>query len=164
MLITSLTARELEYCYDLASRRQTENLAMGRRDAYGFSGGNGLALHQHGVMCEFSASKALRIPFRETRLGEPDLDPDIQVRGRTRHHYDLIVHHPKEDDPNQRFVLVTHDARHPNFCLRGWLYGRECQYRRFWLDPTGTRPAFFVPQWRLRPIETLEAIPVIETG
>ena len=163
MPIVTLTKAERDYALSLALKRQTENLSLGRRDAYGFSGANGLLLHQHGVLCEFATAKGLRIQFRETTLGAPDIGRDIQVRGATRHHYGLIVHN--EDPDHHRFVLTTHEQGSDEFHIRGWFYGRECKEPRFWRTSTG-RPAFFVPQRLLHPIKTLvlEAIPVIETS
>lgn len=154
MLIVIINRDEWLYALDIARRRQTENLAAKRRDAYGFDGKNGLFLHQQGCLCEYGTSKGLGIPFRETKLGDADLGDDIQVRGPLQHRHSLIVHDDEKDKDNHRFVLTTREIGTPEFHIRGWLYGHECKQQRFWRTSTG-RPAFFVPQRFIRPIETL---------
>lgn len=69
----------------------------------------------------------------------------IQVRTRTKHSYDLIVH---PDDPDEKvFVLVT--GLPPRFRVHGWAIGAFCKDMKHWKDPAGGRPAFFVPKSEL---------------
>jgi hypothetical protein len=37
-------------------------------------------------------------------------------------------------------------APHPRYVLHGWAWGKDCQQQKYWSDPTGHRPAYFVPQ------------------
>jgi hypothetical protein len=80
-------------------------------------------------------------------LGADDVGA-VQVRTRSRHDYDLILH---PSDPDERaFVLVTGVA--PEFHIVGWIWGREGKRPEYWDDPARGRPAFFVPQRALYPM------------
>jgi hypothetical protein len=69
----------------------------------------------------------------------------------------------KNDRPDDRFVLVTGLAPE-GFAFRGWLYAREGQLPKYWEDRSGcNRPAFFVPQSVLRPMEELRPLIVTAT-
>jgi hypothetical protein len=63
--------------------------------------------------------------------------------------------HPGDKDQDELpFVLVHPEA--PKFHLMGWCYGHEGKQQKYWADKQRSdRPAFFVPQTDLRPIETL---------
>lgn len=74
-----------------------------------------------------------------------------EVRG-TRYSYGKLLLHPKDRD-EQIFILVT--GLPPTFCLVGWIKGKDGKNPKFWSDPVGGRPAFFVPQTSLNPIEEL---------
>lgn len=78
---------------------------------------------------------------------------DKQVRHTVYANGALIIY--PEDDPEQRFVLVT--GRAPNYVLRGWLRGKDAQDKGhdhpWWTDPPKKRsPSWWVPQSALRPL------------
>jgi hypothetical protein len=64
----------------------------------------------------------------------------------------LIVQ--KGENPDKRFVLVT--IQDQKTLLHGWCHGREAMKDEFWADPAGGRPAYFVGQSFLRPMESLK--------
>jgi hypothetical protein len=77
-----------------------------------------------------------------TFKSKPDVDPDIDVRTRRRHDYDLLVR--SGEVFTRKFVLVTGTL--PTFCVRGWIQGRDAR-RDEWKKSYGGRPsAWFVPQ------------------
>jgi hypothetical protein len=145
-----LTPVELELAAFIASKRQTENLFKRRPDAHGAPREGGWQLHVEGAAGELAVAKWAD-KFWSGNLGDLDADDvgRIQVRTRSRHDYDLIIH-PSDPD-NRAFVLVTGLA--PHFVLRGWIWGAEGKRPEYWRDPAGGRPAFFVPQAALRPME-----------
>jgi hypothetical protein len=84
-----------------------------------------------------------------------DLNADdvgsLQVRQTSGLSNSLIVHPSDKDD--RKFILVTGTA--PIFFIRGWMMGIDAKQQRFWKDPAGGRPAYFVPQSELRDINLL---------
>jgi hypothetical protein len=88
---------------------------------------------------------------KEARRGSDDL-PGMDIKTRSRHSFDLIVQ--KNENPDQRFVLVTIEDQ--KTLLHGWCYGEEAMQDRFWADPARGRPAYFVGQSFLRSMESLK--------
>ena len=146
----SLSPIELELAAIIGVKRQTENLFRRRQDAYGASKEGGWSLHIEGAAGEMAVAKAFN-RYWQGNLGDlraDDVDK-LQVRTRSRHDYELTLH---PDDPDDRgFMLVTGLA--PNFCIRGWVWGREGKLPEYWRDPAGGRPAFFVPHSVLRKLK-----------
>lgn len=90
-----------------------------------------------------------------TRIsGLPDLGDWIDIKGRSKAHYDLPV--PKDGKPHWAYVLVDASA-HPVYRIVGWLMGEEAMLDKFWDDPSGEGPAFFVPQNKLHTPQDLLA-------
>jgi hypothetical protein len=87
---------------------------------------------------------------KEARRGSDDL-PGMDVKTRSKACRDLIVQ--KHENPSKKFVLVT--IENQQTLLHGWCYGHEAMNERYWADPARGRPAYFVPQSTLRPMETL---------
>lgn len=145
-----LMPHEMHIASMVACLRQTENLYAGRKDAHGASGndGEGWGLHILGCLGEMAVAKALNI-YWNGALGNLDADDvgEWQVRTRSEHHYDLIVHDSDPDD--KRFVLVT--AKPPLFRIHGWILGVKAKEKQFWKDPAKGRPAFFVHKLALTP-------------
>lgn len=81
----------------------------------------------------------------------PDVG-EFEVRHSRRANACLVLHDYDEDRP---FVLVTGEI--PTFTMRGWTWPHEARRPEFW-RPRSERivfPAFFVPQWALRPMAAL---------
>lgn len=133
--------------------RQIDNILRGRKPAYGAGSDNDYQKHVEGAMGECAVAVALGLPW-DGALGDLDAADvgNLQVRTRSKHWYDLIVH--RDDPDDDKFILVT--GKNGTYFLQGWLYGWECKQEWFLKDPTGNRPpAYFVPKSNLRPIETL---------
>lgn len=148
--MVTLTPSELEVAAIIAVKRQAENLcAAGRSNRYGAQQDGGWSLHIEGACGEMAVAKWRGI-FWSGNVGNLQAD-DVgraQVRTRSRHDYELIIH--KDDRDDRAFILVTGLA--PQFVLRGWIYGHAGKNPEWWRDPAGGRPAFFVPQSALRPM------------
>ena len=145
----NLTETEIEIAAIVAAKRQASNLFKRRPDAHGARCEQGWSLHIEGACGEMAVAKWCG-KYWNGAIGEMKADDvgKLQVRTRSNHTFDLIVH---RDDPDKRaFVLVTGLA--PNFILRGWIWGHEAKRDEWWKDPAGGRPAFFVPQSALRPM------------
>lgn len=108
-----------------------------------------------GCVAECAVAKYLDVFWMGGSIGAPDVGEKTQVRSTDRPDGHLLVH-PKDPD-DAPFVLVT--GTRPVFVLAGWLLGRDCKQQKWWRENTG-RPAFFVPQAALHPIEELRGMPV----
>jgi hypothetical protein len=101
-----------------------------------------------------AVAKALNVYFPSsvnTFKNGSDLFHGIEIRTRSKEHYELIVR--PDDNMESRFVLVTGCA--PVFNVRGWIVGVDAR-REEWWNEYGERPgAWFVPQESLLPIEEL---------
>lgn len=148
-----LLPHEMAIASHVACMRQIENLEAGRKDAYGAQAdAAGWGLHIIGACGEMAVAKLLNVYWNGS-LGNLKAD-DVgkhQVRTRTLHTYDLLVH---PEDPDDRvFILVT--GLPPKFRVHGWTMGWMGKLPEYWKDPAGGRPAFFIPKGRLCPIEQL---------
>lgn len=92
------------------------------------------------------------VPSVNTFHRVPDCFSDVELRATDIAEGKLIVR--DNDDASRRYVLAIVDA--PAVRLAGWMFGHEAQAERFVGNPHGTRPAWFVPQSELRPMETFE--------
>lgn len=138
-------------------RRQSVNDAQGLRgrNKGPSTGSRALDIHLLGAAGEMAVASYLGMKhmlYQETtaKKGTDDL-PGIDIKTRSKHHYDLIVQ--KHSDPNKKFVLVT--IENGQTLLHGWCYGKEAMQPCFWADPARGRPAYFYPQANLRPMEEL---------
>ena len=80
-----------------------------------------------------------------------DVD-ELEVRTNPNDWGDLILH-PSDPDDSVFILVLSHDT--PWFQLCGWMYGRDGKKDEYWREGTKGRPAFFVPQSTLRPMEDL---------
>lgn len=156
-----LTLSKQEYWLgtQIGTMRQVSNLYKGRKDAYGAEKMNGFEININGACGEVAVAKWLNI-FYSGNLGDlaaGDVNhPSVRIEVRTAFeaHYRMILH--KKDRDDAIFILLTGTA--PEFIVRGWCYGREGKQEKFWADPAGGRPAYFVPQAELRPIDELKKL------
>lgn len=133
--------------------RQTQNISRDRTPRYGATKENDWQLHVEGCLGEMAVAKEYNL-FWNANLGviaPGDIGRKVEVRTRSRHHYDLILH-PSDPDGSV-FVLLT--GTNGSYTLHGWLLGIEGKQQRYWADPAKGRPAFFVPQSALRSPESL---------
>ena len=139
-------------------RRQGFNESKGLRGRNGgaWKGSKALDIHLLGAAGEVAVASYLGLKselFKETEAKKNSDDlPGIDVKTRSKASYDLIVQ--RGSDPQKKFVLVTIESQQT--LLHGWCYGYEALQERFWADPARGRPAYFVQQEHLRPMEDLE--------
>ncbi len=142
---------------DEGHRRQAVNEAKGLRGRNRGPrfGDKALQVHLLGAAGEMAVASYLGLKhelYKETeaKRGSDDL-PGIDVKTRSKKHYDLIVQ--KNESPSKKFVLVT--IENQETLLHGWCYGEEAMMDEYWADPARGRPAYFVPQKALRSMESL---------
>jgi hypothetical protein len=150
-----LTPQEMSMGAKCGATRQIASLMKGSLDAYGCTEEYGWNQHIEGACGEIGASKLTHRywePTVNTYGSEPDIQPNINVRTRSRHDYELIIR-PK-DNPAFPVILVTGTA--PVFIVRGYFIAGDAHRDEWWHD-YGQRnsPAWFVPQRELRDISDL---------
>lgn len=157
MIGITLTKREMAMAAECGAARNIAAMAAGKADAHGFAcEEGGWGAHIEGACGEIAAANALGLAWVPTvnTWHDPDLPPDIQVRTRSRHHYDLLVR--RRDPLLHRYVLVT--GRAPHFVVRGWLRSSLNVRRPEWLRDYGGRTrAWFVPQAVLLDMQEMAA-------
>jgi hypothetical protein len=150
--VVVLTKMEALMAMHVGAMRHFSSIFGGREDRHGANGT--WDLHIAGAMGELCVARVLGIYWDGAIdvFKKADLGADIQVRTRSRHEYELIVR--DDDDPSDRFVLVTGSC--PHFIVRGYIRGEDAQVAE-WRHTHGNRePAFFVPQSALLPITGLQ--------
>lgn len=152
MIEVNLTSYEMMIAAQVGVTRQISNLQKGRKDFYGAKERDGWRMHIEGCMGEMAVAKALGLFWNGDigDLGAPDVD-GLEVRTSSRLDGDLIMH-PRDKD-NAYYILVT--GVNGRYQIHGYIEGRYGKNEKYWSDPAGGRPAFFVPQSVLNPIEFL---------
>jgi hypothetical protein len=145
----TLSASEMQIAATIGIMRQIQNLDRGRPDAYGAEQELGWQKHIEGAAGELAFAKWSN-RFWNGNIGNLHADDVglVQVRTRSKHHYELILHPRDRDD--RVFVLISGVT--PVFWIRGWIWGRDGKRTEYWSDPARGRPAFFVPTSALNPM------------
>jgi len=145
-----LLPRRLEFCRTVAREIYDNAIRLGRRPKNGAPTdvARALAITEQGYYGEAAGMIYLSpIKWWIERLldvrGVPDLGAIIDVKTRRAAWQDLPVQ--RDDEPHWIYVLA-HVAELPRVCLVGWCYGHEAKQDRFWGDPAGGRPAYWVPK------------------
>lgn len=109
-----------------------------------------------GVLGEIAVRRWSGLPNGPLLLNVFHTVPDVgsvEVRTATRHHYRLPF---RSNDPMQRrYVFCTYEFPETAVRLHGWIWGYEVRPLGAWENPGGTRPVFFVPSNKLRPLAEL---------
>lgn len=142
-----------------AFRRQTLNEQQCRKGRNNGAEKGELALRYHmlGAAGEMAAAALLGIEDKlyqetEAKRGSCDLPPNIDIKTRSKHHYDLIVQF--DESPDKILVLVTIENR--TTLVHGWIKSKDAMKEQWKKDPAGGRPAYFVPKTKLRPLALLK--------
>lgn len=148
-----LTGSEYIQAMMVGCMRMAQNRRDGRSHAHGASASEAEQMHIIGAVGEACVAKYLNTFWLGTgKFRGPDVGT-IQVRSRSKAHYQLILHEGDADDDIFVSVFVSEGVGE----LRGWLRGFEGKQSRYWSDPAGSRPAYFVPNDALHPMGSLLA-------
>lgn len=141
-----------------AMRRQLVNEKKGLKGRNGgpADGDKALFFHKLGAAGELAVADFLQLReflYQETeaKRGSSDLPPNIDVKTRSRHDYDLICQ--LDEKPGKTLVLVT--IQNKITLLHGWIKSEDAMKEQWKKDPAHGRPAYFVPQSALLPLVNL---------
>lgn len=147
-----LSREDLSYAAHVGVCRRVESLASPGRYGAPTRGPQLWGQDIDATCAELAVALLLDRPWTGA---EPKAAADVgdcyQVRH--THHPDgrLIVH--KEDADDHVFVLAT--GTMGCFCIHGWMFGYTAKDPKWWCEPRGGYPAFFVPRSELGRMETL---------
>ena len=141
-----------------ALRRQRVNERKGLKGRNGgpASGDRALFFHKLGAAGELAVADYLQLReflYQETeaKRGSSDLPPNIDIKTRSRHSYDLICQ--LDERPGKILVLVT--IQNKTTLLHGWMKSEDAMKEQWKKDPAGGRPAYFVPSCELHSLVDL---------
>lgn len=152
-----LTKEEKKIAAKEGYRRQkvNEEKKLTGRNSGPEEGKEALRVHLIGAAGEMVVASYLGLKkflYQETDAvrGSYDLPPDIDVKTRARHYYDLIVQ--LDDNPTKRYILVTIENKE---CLiHGWIHAENAM-KKYYIKAYANRgAAYFVPKGVLNPIST----------
>lgn len=152
MISVTLTADEWASAVFVAALRQHHSLHRNSADSlYEKPWMDQFNIHVLGACGEIAVAKALGLHWGGTVNAyktKPDVEPDIEVRHRTKSYYDLIV---RKDDPDDRryFLTIGEASELPKISLVGWISGAEAKQDRWLARHGGWKEAYFVPQGEL---------------
>lgn len=114
-----------------------------------------LTYHAYGVIGELAAAKVLGLTFTgsvDTFRSESDLAGKVEVRFRSNPAWQLIV---RDNDKDDSKYLLTRGVPPGAVEVVGWIMGRDAK-KQEWLHTYGNlRPAYFVPDSALIPVEKI---------
>lgn len=147
----TLTPAECLMASAVGALRYSESLQYNRKDNHGLSQEiDGLGLHVLGAAGELAVARLLGRYWGGdvSSFKRADLGNSLQIRTRSKPHYDLIVRN--DDSPENYYVLVTGTTT--RLQVHGWIRGADARKDEF-LKTYGDRPAaWFVPQSQLQPL------------
>jgi hypothetical protein len=148
-----LTWYEIMMAALAGTMRHVENLKKNRKPAYGAGHERDWQIDIEGCLGECALAKYLGLywsgkgTFRGSDVGK------FEVRTAAKQHYKLILH-PTDDD-DKIFWLAC--GLNGNYTIKGWILAKDGKKEEYWGDNAGNnRPAYWVPQSELKPLQLLE--------
>ena len=136
-----LSAGEIVQAAIVGVMRRIQNIRDGNNHKYGASQATAWQMDIEGALGELALAKHLNIFWSKGKPRDSDVG-EFQVRTTAKHNNRLILH--KDDDDDARYYLIT--GLNGCYRVQGWIHGRDGKQERYWEDPVGGRPCYFVPQ------------------
>jgi hypothetical protein len=157
-----LKRSEFLYAAKIGVTRHVEDKINGRKNQNGAGRGDEWRHDTVGALGEMAVAKYLGIYWNGNLgdLGAADVG-SLEVRACSEVGYRLILHEPEEgDDPDALFIhAVVSEDLFPQIRLGGWIRAENGQREKYWSDPAGGRPAYFVPSGDLHPMDKIWSEP-----
>jgi hypothetical protein len=162
-MVCTLTVLERKIGKLVGATRMKESAKNKRRPHWKDSkGGTILANHRDGATAELVVAKVLQT-YYEPRLNNfkgADLLQNIEVRSTKAGWFGVKI---KPSDSSKRIVVAVRKVNSLEWMILGWIRCKHGKKRKWLKDPQGRgRPAYFVPEEFLQPIEKLPIIRVRE--
>lgn len=158
-LVWKLSPSERALSIAEGERRQNVNVAQGKvgRDRGPTDGHDALRVHILGAGGEMAVASYLGLKqhvFQEKEAvrGSYDLPPNIDVKTRAKHYYDLACF--LNESPEKTLVLVTIESR--EIRLQGWIKAHDAKQEQWKRSHVPGRISYFVPKEALRPMAELK--------
>jgi hypothetical protein len=150
-----LTSSEIMMAAIAGVMRQVSALSKNRNESYGAQQKDDWQLHIEGCLGEYALSKHLNLYWAgKGNLRDFDVGYCVDVRTRSKSHYDLILHPPDPDD--RIFFLLT--GLNGDYEIKGWIKGIDGKKDCYYGDKYNCgRPAFFIPQEDLNSLESYDS-------
>lgn len=159
-IVWRLTEEEKRVAKEEGFRRQQYNEKKGLkgRDKGPTMGDDALRVHTLGAGGEMAVAAYLGLKdhvFKETeaKRGSYDLPPNIDVKTRAKHYYDLACF--LDESPEKTLVLVTIQSK--EIRLHGWIWAEDAMQEQWKKSHVPGRISYFVPKEALRPMQELKA-------
>lgn len=162
MAEVTLKREEFLYAGKIGITRHVDDKIAGRKNKHGAGRGDEWGHDTIGSLGELAAAKYLGIYWNGNlgRLGAADVG-NLEVRSCGEEGHSLILHKAQEgDNPGSIFIqAVVSEHLFPEVKLEGWIRARNGQKEKYWEDPVGGRPAYFVPSDLLNPMAEIWSQP-----
>jgi len=147
-----LTKDELEFAYNIGSRRHIESILKKLQNKHGASPERSLDIHVAGALGELAFAKALDKFYigHVNTFSKPDVGK-YQIRYTKMKPPQLIIR--KTDNNNEVFVSVS--GEDDTFYINGWLKGIDGKQDKYIRNPYNRGEAYFIPVEDLYTMETL---------
>lgn len=157
-LVFGFSEEDKQLVRNEAARRQSVNESRGLlgRNGGPVDGRKAYIAHLLGAAGELAVADYLHLrdflyQEKEAKRHSFDLPPNIDVKTRSNHRYDLICQ--LDERPGKILVLVT--MQNKITLIHGWMKSEDAMQRKWLKDPAIGRPAYFIPKEHLSPLLTL---------
>lgn len=121
--------------------RQIENIKNDLKHKHGYTANNNWQLHIDGALAEMALAKHLNVFYSKGFIRGGDVG-DWEVRSTRHANGRLLIH--QDDKPDKFYWLLT--GTEHKWRIHGGMKAADAMKDCYWDDPTGGRPAYFVPQ------------------
>lgn len=142
MLEVELDYPQIMMCVYAGGVRHLQFLKRGARPMYGKDVSTVWGEQIEGALSEYALAKHLNVHWEGVGVAGGNDLAEEEVRVTKLINGSLLLH-PKDQD-NKRYWLLT--GENGKYTIHGYIYGKDGKQEKFWRDPVGGRPAFFVPQ------------------
>lgn len=141
MIEVKLDYPEIMQAAQIGMMRQIECIKWKSVHKNNLPRGDSWQMHIEGALAEVALAKHLNVFHSKGQRAALDVGL-YEVRSTPSHTNRLIV---QKDDPDDHFCwLVT--GSDGSYRIHGGMRYGEAKHQKYWTDPVGGRPAYFVPQ------------------
>lgn len=156
-VLVTLNWSELMIAGTVALQRRAKHCIRGESARYG-APSSGHEIWEYDIFAcyaEIAVAKYLNLYWNDVgpEAANCDVGSMVGVRTRMKRTYRLILH--KGDQDHVPFVSTW--CNPPIIELTGWILAQDGKLERYWSDPTGNRPAYFVPTENLKQMSDLHS-------